>query len=52
MYKPEFLSWCKSYEQEEMEMRQLILGKPEDVDLLKQEYEELTGKKFRRRNNG
>lgn len=47
-YNPSFLSWCKSYEQEVKEMRQLILGNPADVELLKQEYQQLTGKRFRR----
>ncbi len=51
MYKPQYLSWCKSYEQEEREMRELILGNPADVKLLKREYEDLTGKRFRRKRN-
>lgn len=50
-YKPMFLSWAKSYEDEERELRELICGEPADVKLLKQEYEQLTGKRFRRRNN-
>jgi hypothetical protein len=49
LYDPYKLSWCTSYEQEEREMRELILGNPADVDLLKREYEDLTGKRFRRR---
>lgn len=48
LYKPRFLSWVKSYEHEVKELRGLILGNPEDVKLLKQEYEILTGKRFRR----
>ena len=48
-YTPRFLSWAKSYEDEVSEMRELILGDPADVDLLKREYEILTGKRFRRR---
>lgn len=48
-YSPRFLSWAKSYEDEVSEMRELILGNPADVDLLKREYEILTGKRFRRR---
>ena len=48
-YTPRFLSWAKSYEDEVSEMRELILGNPADVDLLKREYEQLTGKRFRRR---
>ncbi len=47
-YAPKFLSWCKSYAQEEKEMRELILGNPGDVKMLKKEYQELTGKQFRR----
>lgn len=50
-YKPQFLSWAKSYEDEVNEMRELILGEPADVDLLKREYEILTGKRFSRRIN-
>ena len=48
-YKPKFLSWCKSYEEEVAEFEELILGNPADVKLLRQEYEQLTGKRFRRR---
>jgi len=48
-YSPSFLSWAKSYEHEVEEMRELICGNPADVKLLKQEYEQLTGKRFRRR---
>ena len=48
-YHPSFLSWAKSYEHEVELMRELILGYPADVDLLKREYEQLTGKRFRRR---
>ena len=51
MYEPKFLSWAKSYEEEVKEMRAMILSNPGDVDMLKQEYEQLTGKRFRRRNN-
>tara|TARA_R100000951_G_scaffold101420_1_gene92983 strand:+ start:41597 stop:41761 length:165 start_codon:yes stop_codon:yes gene_type:complete len=50
-YNPRFLSWCKSYEEEEQEFRELICGNPSDVHMLKDEYEQLTGKRFRRRNN-
>jgi len=50
-YIPKFLSWCKSYEEEEMQFRELICGNPDDVHMLKNEYEQLTGKQFRRRNN-
>ena len=45
-YDPMFLSWCKSYEQEEREMRELISGKPADEKLLRQEYQQLTGKRY------
>lgn len=48
-YVARFLSWCKSYEDEEKEMRELICGEPDDVHMLKREYESLTGKRFRRR---
>jgi hypothetical protein len=47
-YKPKFLNWCKSFEQECQEMRALILSNPADVALLKKEYQELTGKRFKR----
>ena len=47
MYDPKFLSWCKSYEQEVEELRELIAQNPADVKMLKKEYEELTGKKYR-----
>jgi hydroxyacyl-ACP dehydratase HTD2-like protein with hotdog domain len=49
MYKPKFLSWCTSYEEEVEEFRELILGEPADVKLLKSEYYQLTGKQFRRK---
>lgn len=49
MYKPMFLSWCTSYKEEVDEFRELILGNPADVALLKQEYYRLTGKQFRRK---
>lgn len=49
MYNPQFLSWCKSFEQEEKEMRELILGNPSDVKQLKNEYQQLTGKAFKRK---
>jgi hypothetical protein len=48
-YKPKFLSWCKSYEEEVAEFRELILGNPDDVKMLKREYQQLTGKAFRRK---
>lgn len=33
----------------EQELRNLILANPADVELLKREYYQLTGKRFRRR---
>jgi hypothetical protein len=48
-YHPRFLMWATSYKNEVEEMRELILGEPADVKLLKEEYQELTGKRFRRR---
>lgn len=48
-YKPKFLGWCTSYEEEVAEFRELILGEPDDVKLLKREYYQLTGKQFRRK---
>jgi hypothetical protein len=48
-YKPKFLSWAKSYEHEVKELRQLILNNPSDIKMLKNEYYELTGKKFKRK---
>mgnify|MGYP000881966024 CR=1 FL=1 len=48
-YRPSYLSWCKSYEEEVAEFRELISGNPADVKLLKQEYESLTGVRFRRK---
>lgn len=50
-YKPQFISWCTSYEEEEKELRRLITGNPADIKMLKQEYYELTGKLFRRKKN-
>lgn len=47
MYEPMFLSWCKSYDEEVSELRELIAQNPEDVKMLKKEYEQLTGKKYR-----
>lgn len=48
-YQPRFLSWCKSFQEEEKELRELIEGNPADVKLLKAEYQELTGKQYRKR---
>jgi len=32
-------------------LRRIICGNPADIKLLKQEYEQLTGKRFKRRKN-
>jgi hydroxyacyl-ACP dehydratase HTD2-like protein with hotdog domain len=48
-YQPYRLGWCKSYDEEVEKFRHLILCNPIDVDLLKDEYYELTGKRFRRK---
>ena len=50
-YRPQFISWCTSYEEEERELRRLINGNPADIKMLKQEYYELTGKLFKRKKN-
>jgi hypothetical protein len=42
-YKPKFLSWTKSFAQEVDEFKHLISQNPEDVNLLKREFYELTG---------
>ncbi len=47
-YEPRFLSWCKSYEEEVKEFEDLIDSKPQDEKQLRKEYEELTGKKYRK----
>ncbi len=47
-YKPKFLSWCKSYEEEVKEFKELIEGKPSDLKQLKAEYYQLTGKNYRK----
>ena len=46
MYKPKFLSWAKSYDHEVESLMSLINGNPGDLDLLKSEILELTGKTF------
>lgn len=46
-YKPKYLSWAKSYEAEVNELRFLIAGNPSDVKQLKEEYYDLTGKRYR-----
>jgi hypothetical protein len=45
-YRPSFLGWAKSYEQEKREMEELIKGRPADLSLLLREYEELTGEPY------
>lgn len=45
-YKPKFLSWTKSYRQEVETMVQLIQGNPADIELLKEEYYQLTGEEY------
>ena len=45
-YEPYRLGWCKSYEEEVSTFRELISGNPIDVDLLKDEYFELTGENY------
>lgn len=47
-YTPRFLGWCKTYSQEVAEFRELIESNSADVELLKKEYQQLTGKKYRR----
>lgn len=47
-YTPMFLSWARSYDHEEKEMRSLITSNCGDVKMLKNEYQQLTGKRFRR----
>ena len=46
VYRPSFLGWCKSYEQEKREMEELIEGRPGDLEMLLREYEELTGEEY------
>lgn len=48
-YKPMFLSWCKSYKEEVSEMRELILYGSSDEKQLREEFKQLTGKRFKRR---
>ncbi len=47
-YIPTVLSWCTSYEQEVAELQELIESNPADVKLLKKEYQQLTGKRYRK----
>lgn len=41
-YKPRYLSWCKSKEEEIEEFKRLIEGNPSDVELLIEELDNLT----------
>lgn len=34
-YKPYYLSWCTSYDQEVRELRELIASNPGDVEMIK-----------------
>lgn len=47
-YVSRYLSWCTSYDQEVKELRELIDGGPSDEKLLKREYKELTGKRYKK----
>lgn len=47
-YKPHFLSRAESYEREAAELRKLIQSRPSDIKELKEEYQQLTGKQYRR----
>jgi len=46
-YVPMFLSWCLSYDHEVKTMKSLIQSKPSDEKQLRQEYKELTGKRYK-----
>lgn len=46
-YKPSFLNWAASYEDEVSQLKELISGNPGDVKMLKAEYQELTGRRYR-----
>jgi hypothetical protein len=48
-YIPEYLSHCTDREQEESELRKLILRAPADIQELKASYKALTGSRFRKR---
>jgi hypothetical protein len=45
-YNPKFISWCTSYEQEVEAFRGLIEAHPSDERELRNEYQELTGKRY------
>ena len=48
-YKPKFLGWTKSYDEEVRSLRRLIELSPDDNKTLKRDYKELTGKWYRRK---
>lgn len=45
-YQPRFLSWAKSYDDERNQLADLMRGEPNDVEQLKDEYQQLTGDEF------
>jgi hypothetical protein len=45
-YKPTYLAWAESYEDEKNEMILLIQGRPADYKLLLREFYNLTGEKY------
>jgi len=47
-YQPKFISWAKSYEEEVKIFKELISQNPWDVKLLKSEYQQLTGKRYKK----
>ena len=47
-YNPQFLSWCKSYDEEVQEFKDLIESKPSDLKQLKHEFFMLTGKHYKK----
>ena len=47
VYRPKFLAWCTSYDQEVRELTELIEGDPGDLTMLKKEFKELTGKRYK-----
>jgi len=49
-YKPKFLSWCKNHDQEVAEIKEMLNGDSADFELLKIEYEILTGRDWNEEN--
>lgn len=45
-YNPKYLSWCHTYEEEKRDFENLIAGNPDDIEMLKAEYEDLTGERY------